>query len=207
MATTENMHSQVVGWAKILLPLCALALLSTLFLFARQSSETDALALAQAEEVARQQRVTAPEFAGVTDDGDLIVISAATAQPDADRPDTVQANDLLLRLDTTDGGYVEVTAIRGEVDGGANIARFLGLARLETSSGYEMETNGLIATLDTGQVTSDGLLEVRAPIGILTAGQVTFQNAADGSGSQLLFTNGVRLLYTPDTQPQRSTDP
>ncbi|MEO1640301.1 MAG: hypothetical protein AAFU41_13760, partial [Pseudomonadota bacterium] len=83
----------------------------------------------------------------------------------------------------------------------ARVARFLGLARLETSTGYQMETNGLIASLDTGLVTSDGLLEVRAPFGELTAGQVEFSWQGEGIGQQILFTGGVRLLYSPeDTQ-------
>ena len=60
-----------------------------------------------------------------------------------------------------------------------------------------METNGLTAELDTGLVTSDGLLEIRAPFGELTAGKVTFLIASEDRGQQMLFTNGVRLLYNP----------
>ncbi len=199
MLTADNFHSQLVGWAKIILPLCALALLSTLFLFAREANTPDDIALAQAEEIARDQKVTAPEFAGVTDNGDIIVIAAKSAQPDVTRPDTVQIDDIRLRLDTTDGSFVEVTAVKGEVDGNAQIASFLGLARLQTSNGYAMETNGLIAELKTGRITSNGLLEIRAPFGELTAGMVTFQSASQRAGQQMLFTNGVRLLYKPNT--------
>lgn len=207
MAPNDNLHSQVVGWAKIILPLCALALLSTLFLFARDSNALDEAALAEAEQIAREQRVTAPEFAGVTDNGDIVVLTAKSAQPDATRADTVQAQDMRLRLDTSSGEFVEVTATRGEVDGRAGRASFSGLARLETSDGYAMETNGLIAELETGRVSSDGILEIQAPFGVLTAGQVTFQTASDTSGLQIYFTNGVKLLYTPSMQPERSSDP
>jgi lipopolysaccharide export system protein LptC len=63
-----------------------------------------------------------------------------------------------------------------------------------------METNGLVAELDSGLVTSDGLLEIHAPFGELTAGKVTFQTATQEEGQQMLFTDGVRLLYTPQTQ-------
>jgi lipopolysaccharide export system protein LptC len=199
MLLADNLHSQLVGWAKIILPICALALLSTLFLFARDANTTDDVALAQAEEIAREQKVTAPEFAGVTDSGDVIIISAKSAQPDTTRLDTIQIDDIRMRLDTTDGSYVEVTAVQGEVDGRARIASFLGLARLETSNGYEMETNGLVAELQTGRVTSNGLLEIRAPFGDLTAGMVTFQVATPQTGQQMLFTNGVTLLYKPVT--------
>ena len=192
----DNLHSQLVGWAKIILPLCALALLSTLFLFARDSGEPDIAAFTRAEEIAREQRVSAPEFSGVTDTGDIIVISAKSARPDSARADTVIIDEIHLRLDTHDSTFVEVTSVQGEVDGRARVASFLGLARLETSNGYEMETNGLIAELDTGRVTSTGLLEIRAPFGELTAGKVTFQVATPQAGQQMLFTDGVHLLYT-----------
>ncbi len=200
MLVADNLHSQLVGWAKIILPMSALALLSTLFLFARDANTTDDAALAQAEEIAREQKVTAPEFAGVTDSGDIIIIAAKSAQPSVERPDTIQIDDIRMRLDTTDGSFVEVTAVEGEIDGRARIASFLGLARLQTSNGYEMETNGLVAELQTGRVTSNGLLEIRAPFGDLTAGMVTFQVATPDAGQQMLFTNGVHLLYKPNTQ-------
>ncbi len=200
MLVADNLHSQLVGWAKIILPMSALALLSTLFLFARDANTTDDAALAQAEEIAREQKVTAPEFAGVTDSGDIIIIAAKSAQPSVERPDTIQIDDIRMRLDTTDGSFVEVTAVEGEIDGRARIASFLGLARLQTSNGYEMETNGLVAELQTGRVTSNGLLEIRAPFGDLTAGMVTFQVATPEAGQQMLFTDGVHLLYKPNTQ-------
>jgi lipopolysaccharide export system protein LptC len=176
-----------------------LALLSTLFLFARATPDQDNITIADVEAIAREQRVSAPEFSGVTDDGAVIVISAATARPDTDRPDTMSINDMRLRMDNADGSSVEVTATEGEVDGRGQIARFLGLARLITSDGYQMETNGLIAELATGRITSDGLLEIRAPFGDLTAGKVTFQSAVGGKAQEILFTDGVRLLYNPQT--------
>lgn len=197
MRSNDNLYSAVVGWAKIILPLCALALLSTLFLFSRGQNEPTDIAFSEVQAIAREQRLSAPRFSGVTDDGAVLSISARTAKPDPNAPDTVNIDGMLLRMDNPSGSHLTVTATEGELDGRARVARFLGLARLETSSGFEMETNGLIAELDTGIVTSDGLLEIHAPFGELTAGQVTFQVSAENTGQQMLFTNGVRLLYEP----------
>lgn len=198
MFGSDNLYSALVGWAKILLPLSALALLSTLFLFSRGQHEPTEIAFSEVEAIAREQRLSSPRFSGVTDDGAVVAITAKEARPDQTRPDTVAIDDLRMRMDNPDGSYVEVTGTEGEVDGRDQIARFLGLARLVTSTGYEMETNGLIAELDTGVVTSDGLLEIRAPFGELTAGKVTFQVSRDATGQQMLFTNGVRLVYRPE---------
>ena len=199
MGPADNLYSQMVGWAKIILPLCAIGLLSTLFLFARSSGEPDAIALARVEAIAREQRLSAPEFSGLTDQGATLVISAKSAQPDTERPDTVSIDEIGLRLDTPEGIRISIMAVRGEIDGRAQVARFLGLARIETSNGYELETNGLIAELKTGVVTSEGLLEVRAPFGEISAGNVRFDVSPDADGQRMLFTNGVRLLYNPQT--------
>jgi len=187
----------MVGWAKIVLPLCALGLLSTLFLFARGTSDPSDFALGEVAEIAREQRVSAPEFSGVTDDGSVIVIAARSARPDTERAGTITIDDMRLRLDGTDGSSVEITAIQGEVNSVDQEARLLGLARLETSNGYALETSGLVAQLRTGRIMSDGVVEIRAPFGQMTAGQVIIETDANESGQQILFTKGVRLLYNP----------
>ena len=197
MRGDDNLYSAVVGWAKIILPLCALGLLSTLFLFARGQNEPVDIAFSEVQAIAREQRLSAPRFSGVTDDGAILSVSARTATPDSSRPDAITIDDIALKMDNPGGSSLEVTATTGEIDGRAQIARLTGLARLQTSSGFEMETNGLTASLKTGIVTSDGLLEIRAPFGELTAGQVTFEVSAEDSGQQMLFTEGVRLLYVP----------
>ena len=69
-----------------------------------------------------------------------------------------------------------------------------------------METNGLTANLETGVIMSDGALEIRAPFGRLTAGRVTFKTANDDTGQQMLFTQGVRLIYTPNSDSAEDAD-
>jgi len=171
--------------------------LSTLFLFAKSSGETGDIPFAQIESLAREQRISAPQFSGVADDGSLITIGAKSAKPQAGDIGKMTINDLSLNIDTAQGGTIKVRALGGEIDSASKTAQLTGLARLETSNGYVMETNGLLADLETGVIRSDGALEVRAPFGSLTAGRVTFQTADDTRGQQMLFTDGVRLVYTP----------
>uniref|UniRef100_A0AAN0MF35 Uncharacterized protein n=1 Tax=Yoonia rhodophyticola TaxID=3137370 RepID=A0AAN0MF35_9RHOB len=54
----------------------ALGLLSTLFLLARAPAEPPDISFAEIEAMARDQRITAPRFSGVTDDGSVISIAA-----------------------------------------------------------------------------------------------------------------------------------
>ena len=60
MAAATNFHSAIVGWLKILLPLAALMLLSTLFLFARSTAPSDDIPFADIDAAAAEQRVSAP---------------------------------------------------------------------------------------------------------------------------------------------------
>ncbi len=197
---TENtgMRSRVIGWLKILLPLAALALLSTLFLFAQDPGETPAIPFAELDRLAREQRITAPRFSGVADDGSVIAITAQSAKPEADDGLTILAPQ--LSLNAPDGTRLTIKAGSGSLDSLTQTAELAGLARLETSSGYLMETQALTADLTTGQITSAGPLEIQAPYGSITAGLVTILASTDGTGQRMDFTNGVRLLYDPKGQ-------
>ncbi len=197
LGAADNFHSQLVGWSKVILPLCGIGLLSTLFLFAKSDVGTGEIPIAEIEKIAHEQRINAPRFSGVTDDGAVVAITAKSAQPNPASPDIMQIDDIRLNLDAPDGSTLRIVATKGEIDGKAGTGRLLGLARLETSSGFLMETNGLTADFRSGKITSDGALEVRAPFGALTAGRVSFQSVTDDTNRQMLFTDGVRLIYRP----------
>lgn len=199
MATYSNFHTWFVGWAKIILPMAALALLSTLFLFARSPSDAPQIPIAQLAELAREQQITSPQFSSVAADGSMIAVSAKTAKPDVKSPTTLLLENLVISIDAPDGTITRVTSGMSIIDSRTQTARLNGLSRLTTSNGYTMETVGVSANLRTGEVISDGPLAVQAPFGELTAGKVHIAIPKDGIGQQMVFTQGVRLLYIPET--------
>ena len=83
MTGHDNFHSALVGWLKIVLPLTALGLLSTLFLVSRTIDPSDAIPFATVdiEDRIRQPRLTLPTWAGVTDDGSAMTVTATEARP------------------------------------------------------------------------------------------------------------------------------
>ncbi len=200
MDTTER-HTLFVTWSKIVLPMAGLALLSAIFLLARSDGPDPSIPFSEVEAIAREQRISAPQFAGTADDGTVVSIRAGSIRPDADTPDAFAITEIRARLDATDGSTVEIAAGMGELDPRARTARISGLARVVTSSGYEMETEGLIADFGTGEVTSLGPLEVRAPYGELTAQAMSIFAARDGTGQRMVFNGGVRLIYQPPEAP------
>jgi len=197
MAAYDNFHSQLVVWTKIILPIGAIALLSTLFLFARGTTDPGDIPFAEIDEMAREQQISEPQFSGVASDGSIIEITAKAAKPENGSLETLAITSPLLTLNAVDGTSLTIQAGEGILDNTTQRAELTGLARLDTSSGYSMETGGLIAALDTGEVTSTGPLEIRAPFGAIDAGRVSFTVTSDGTGQQMRFTEGVTLVYDP----------
>jgi lipopolysaccharide export system protein LptC len=197
MAVHDNRYSRIVGWLKVILPLAALSLLSTVFLFARNSGTDTTLPYAEIADIAQDPRISDPSFAGIADDGSVVGINARTIRPDPDRENMFMIADLEMNIDATDGTRIVVTAGDGVFDGAAQVITLDNLARVTTTSGYSMETNGLVADLGSGTVESVGALEVRTPFGELTAGGMRIAAGPDGTGTQMVFNQGVRLLYRP----------
>ena len=77
------MRSRLIAWLRVLLPLAALAILSTLFLLGRTPDPDDALPYAEvdAEDMVRDPRMTRPEFAGVSKSGAEVTVTADRASP------------------------------------------------------------------------------------------------------------------------------
>ena len=205
MAADTNLHSWIVGWLKIILPLAALALLSTLFLIARQPGEPLAITEDELDTIAAEQGIRAPRFSGVTEDGATLVLSARAARPEGPRQGLIDAPR--LTLDTDDGAQLTIVAGEGQLDDAARTATLTGLVRLDTTTGYSMETAGLVADLARGTATSQGALEVQAPFGSLTAGRVQVTMGDGSRAARMDFTGGVRLLYDPAAAPSPTAGP
>ena len=203
MIAPDNLYSRFVGLAKFVLPLAALGLLSTLFLFGRDT-EAPAIPMSEVEQIAREPRIAQPAFSGVADDGSILSLSAGAIRPLAGRPDAFAVTRPRARIDATDGNTIDVTAGTGQFDGRARTAALDGDVRMTTSSGYVATMPGLTVEVDSGRLESAGALRVDTPFGQLTAGRMVVDGGAEGAGARLLFTDGVHLLYRPPVQGKPS---
>jgi lipopolysaccharide export system protein LptC len=199
MAGADNRYSIVIGWAKIILPLAALGLLSTIFLFSRQSDDSEAIPFSEIAAIAREPRISNPSFAGLADDGSVVSLRAAEIRPVPDQPDGFSVTGVRLSVTALDGSEIQISAGSGHVDGAGRVARFTDLVRLTSSTGYAMETTGARADLRTGTVETEGPLAVQAPYGRLDAGRLVIAADPEAQGTRLHFLDGVRLLYDPGT--------
>lgn len=200
MTVYDNTYSRFIAWAKVLLPLVALAILSTLFLFSRSIDPTQAIPYSQVdvEELAREQRIGEPNFAGVTQDGAAVSIAARAARPDPQDSKKVTGTDLSATIDMPVGTRVQIAAPQGVIDAANQVAALSGGITLTTSTGYSVATEGLTTALDRTSVISDGAVTAEGPLGTLDAGQVVLtQHNGDDPAYVLVFKDGVKLVYDP----------
>ena len=199
MARADNTYSRVVAGMKVLLPLLALGLLSTLFLISRTVDPSKSVPVAQADVEKRAQDMGAsnPSFAGVTDAGDEILFNAGIARPgrDVDGPITAEAVTAQIRFAA--GTIVDITARAAEFDQRAMQAQLRGDVQITTSTGYVIDTDRLDMTLDALNATTPDTVSATGPPGDLTAGQMVLRNANGNGAAELLFTEGVKLIYQP----------
>jgi lipopolysaccharide export system protein LptC len=199
LAGSENTHSRLVIWAKVTLPLLALALLATMFLFSRKIDPADAIPYAEVdvEERAREPRLTEPTYAGVTADGSALAIAATEARPES-ATGISTATAIVGRLDMPDGGSVDMVAANGVMDSEAGLMTMDGGVNITTTNGYTIITDALIARLDQTGLSSPGAITATGPVGRISADQMMLTQDPKTPGSYLLvFTGRVKVLHIP----------
>ena len=190
-------YSRMVGYLKVILPLIALGLLSTLFLVSDRIEPGSSIPFADGE-IARRitgQQVTRPLFTGATEAGDLVTARAAEIVKAG--PGQNRANSLSTLIELTSGGEVVLVADEGLFRIGSDLADLAGNVLIEDATGFRMRTDTLTTRLSVLDIVAPGEVRATGPAGNLTAGSMHMSRQTDASGVQLLFTGGVKLIYDP----------
>lgn len=199
MAGYDNRHSQMVAWLKIVLPLASLGLLTSMFLLSRDvdPSQTIPFVELSVEDVAREERVGSPNYAGVTDDGAALSVIAEAARPIIGSGGTrisVQGIDARLERAET-AGITSLRAQKGLIDTDAQTLRLTGTVIIATDGGLRLSTETLRARLDRTDVESSG--SVRGTWGNSTLEAGRMRLTGEDGRMRALFTGGVKLVYRP----------
>ena len=199
MAARDDSYSRFVAMAKVMLPLGALGLLSTIFLFSGEVDPTQSIPYTElnVDALVREQRISAPFFSGVTNSGAAIIVTAATAKPDVQNPARFTANDLLTRISPKDGRTINIASNFGDVDTSSNRIRMSDGLKIEDSEGLTITTEAMTGDLKTSEVITDGEVVSDTHFGQLNAGQLHILPPTQDKGAQWVFQNGVKLVYDP----------
>ena len=191
-------YSAFVVWVKTLLPIVALGMLSTIFLFSGRVDVTQSLPYAKLNiaEIVREQRITKPYFSGVSHNGTEITVSAAYASSDTQNSNILNITDLSIILISEHEKAVRITAGLGVLDAAKQKAMASKDVYLTAMPDFWLKTNNLTVDLKQGIATADTLFQSITALGTIDAGNMVVKTIT--SDQQIIFTNGVRLIYYPN---------
>ena len=188
--------SRAVRYAKVLMPLGALAILSTLFLLSRKIDSV--VDLTKFDPVAMEQTLASPRFAGVTDDGSLFTITARAANPVADQDTQIRVDSVEIGFDLTDGSSVNATAPFALVDTSAKTVSLNEEAFISTSTGYQITSDNFEISYGEVRMATASAIKATGPAGLITADQLVLRdNGPDESDYQMIFSGNVHMIYEP----------
>ena len=191
----ENRYSTIVAWVKVVLPMVALGLLATMFLLTRTPDPDAAIPFATEDvaQLAREQRLSGPRFAGTLEDGREVIVVAESATPRILNPSEIVLEGVEADVEVSSADRLYLSAARGDLDLGARSAMLEGDVILETLGGYRLTTDAITVALSALDVVSPGAVVVTAPGFLLEAGAMEL--TGEDGGAILRFTGGVRLRY------------
>ena len=184
---------------RVLLPVTALAILSTLFLIAERVDTGSRFAFDDIDlsDILLEPGITAPRFAVRTEAGETVRLSADEVMGATNGP--VSARNIVLLIQDKTGSELALRADSAQITLGSDEIAFSGQVVLTTSHGLRVTTDRLIAARDLSLFAFPEPVTADAPFGAFSANHVTVerQMSQDGEASyRLLFQDGVKLLYT-----------
>ena len=193
-------YSLLVALLKVLLPLMSLALLSTLFLLSRTVDPELVIPFAEKEiqDRLRDQQVTGPFYNSTTDSGDRISFEAESLRTPEGKTGENEADDVEVVMDLSSGGQVRLRSNKGHFFVARDQAELIGDVVITTTSQYRIESQKMLVRMTALNVQSPGAVHAVGPLGTLDAGAMELRSSENGDPSQLIFTNGVKLIYQPE---------
>ena len=191
-------YSRMVQFLKVLLPLAAILMLSTVFLLSRSIETNVSGPFTQQDIDARlaEQVVTQPDYRGTTRKGEDVQIGAikATQGTEGSMP---TASEFRGRFGLLSGGAITLDSNSGMIRPDKGTATFVGDVVIRTADGIEVTTDLLNTALDEIRGDTPGQVNGTGPIGDFSAGRMTFGAEKKDGPFHILFTDGVKLVYEP----------
>lgn len=194
----DNRYSLLVAWLKIVLPLIALALLSSMFLISQRIDPAAVLPASDPDlaDRLREPRITDPVFTGVAQDGAAVTVTADDMRPLPGSLTEGTARMLTARMERPGGGLVTLAAPLGQMDSRAQTLTLSGGATIVTDSGYRLAAPEMTGSLPLSELTATGGVAGESPFGPIWSDSMQIRrNPARPDTYIVDFIGAVRLLY------------
>ncbi|MCT4611712.1 MAG: hypothetical protein N4A70_21165 [Pelagimonas sp.] len=196
----DRIYTKAVAWLKVLLPLLALVLLSTMFLLARDSKPSLDLTFLDVFDQNNnvQERLNAPIYSGVTSNGDELTMVAREAQPQGEG--LTKAFEVRANLIFDSGENIVLTSPTALLREEEDSVLLDGGVRFDSSTGYILDTQTMTASTERTEAESHGPVHGFGPKGTLDAGKMEISPVGPDEDVQIIFTEGVRMVYLRSTE-------
>jgi len=193
-------HTRLVAWAKIILPIMALGLLSTLFLLSRSVDPMATIPFTQEDLDSRteSQQISAPEVLGMTSRGDFVSLKAEFARQNAEDKDLMEAENVRSEIKLTSGTIIDLSAARAEHQATEGTFTLKGDVSARTSTGYRFSLDAIEVSLTELSARSAGAVSGQGPEGGIEAGQLVIEVPEGEKDAHILLKRGVKLIYMPE---------
>ena len=185
-------YSRIVRYLKIVLPLLAVVLLSTIFLIDQDTIDFDESLLGELPEgIDFEEGVLSPRLAGEMADGTPYALRAEFAVP---TPQGYRLRDVTARLERA-VDPIDLTAAEGVF--ADQVLTLSGGVDLSAGEGARLVTGRAEVGLDARTITLPDPLELTLPGAVLNARSARSERGEDGDDI-IWFEGDVRLRIEPD---------
>jgi len=192
-------YSRTVSLLKVMLPMAALGLLSTLFLLSNVVDPSQSVPFADPEirERLLNQQVTEPYYAGMSADGDEITFVAATVTTPGELGGAKTAEQVDATFRMQSGTVIDVTSEHGLFDLARDHSTLTGQVVITTSRGVVVRSEKLLGKLSRLDLHSPDHITGEMPGADLEAGSMILTAPEPGAPAHLFFQKDVKLIYDP----------
>lgn len=195
-------YSRMVRVLKWAFPILGILLVGSVFLMTNANKLTQLAEVIDGPiaELAVGQRITNPNFSGVTKSGDAFSIVAEWALPDGPKPSQVELSKPRTTINFKDGRTMRTTAGLGALNLRSSKATLSDGVKLRTTDGYTATSTSVEINFESGNLYSEGPVVAQGPAGSIEAGAMTLTQNLDQNptgNAVLVFNKGVKLIYNP----------
>lgn len=205
MLRSENSYSTFVSFAKILMPIVGLGLLSSMFLINRAPDQSVAIPYSDVElnEILHGQRLGQPQFRGTLEDRSEVLLNAEQAQPDPENNDIINALDVSGTIKQVDGAIITLETPNGYYDQTKRVVEGFNGVIVTHSGGYKLTSDTLRAEMDRLDISTTAPVVIVGPDFRLEAGLMHLRDNGRPGSEHVDFTQGVKLVYTQSSNAEK----
>lgn len=199
-----NSYSVFIKRCKYILLFIAILNFLSIFLFGIKDTLRSRGALINADiiDLAADQKIINPQFSGSTNSGDLFFLNATDAKASSPKNENINFNNPSLQFKGMNGIDFKIHSKNGSVDFINHSARLYDDVFVDITNGYKAFSEEILFNLELGNLVIPGSVYASSPLGKIIAGSMellTNDINMNQKGRNLMFANGVRLLYLPPT--------